>query len=134
MLVGCSDTAVFWAITENAGYELSRADTDCFNATWSPDSRWLQAEDALIDPFTGQIVHRWAPGLVYSSWSPDNRRFAGITLGGNPMLLIADVYSGEELLRMVLPQPANDVAWSPDGSMIAVCYEDGSIQIWRVDQ
>jgi WD40 repeat protein len=135
MLATCTDSQIiFWALTDSAGYEISRTSEYYGAAAWSPDGRWLQTLDALVDPFTGQTVHQWADELYAVSWSLDNRRFAGTTYANNPMLVIVDAYSGDELLRMALPEFAQDVAWSPDGSMIAVCYEDGSIQIWRVDQ
>jgi hypothetical protein len=137
LLAACGDAQIIiWDVV--AEYQINTGAMPCgMHIAWSPDSQWVASAGGLFNPFTSEVVQAVNDSDLLS-WSPDSRRIVFVKYeqqgDDTTELVVYDINIREELLLMRLPQPANDVAWSPDGSMIAVCYRDGSIQIWRVDQ
>lgn len=71
------------------------------------------------------------PGLVAlrAAFSPDGMVIALAT--GNSDLRLLDAKSGEQLRRVILDQPANAVAFSPDGKLL-VSGGGVTVQLWEV--
>jgi serine/threonine protein kinase/WD40 repeat protein/tetratricopeptide (TPR) repeat protein len=103
--------------------------------TFRPDGRQVafghvDGTVSIYDTKTGQRLRRLEPGpgaigfLAYHPWLP---RLA--VAGGNDVT-VWDVETGERLLRLSLPGPANYVAWHPRGHRLAVQYGDHAIGLW----
>jgi Tol biopolymer transport system component len=112
------------------------------NPVWSPDGRWLAAlggtpeETAIvvIDPTTGSIVRRALRTLVPRgrsvTWSPDSKSLATVYLDPakqrSAVVVVVDTTTWEErevasfTSRSSVTAGSPEVAWSPDGSTIAV--------------
>ena len=87
--------------------------------------RFGQGAPAVRDP-TGSA------GLAYS---PDGRRLAEIGGAGHSHRL-RDAGSGKEVLELTSDPSAgipSAIAFSPDGSRLAVSSEDSKVRIWDVD-
>jgi WD40 repeat protein/DNA-binding SARP family transcriptional activator len=68
-----------------------------------------------------------------TAFSPDGTRLAiGLIWDAEPVAIIADVASGEELFRLSgnSDEGTGDVDWSPDGRWIATAGRDAVVRIW----
>lgn len=100
---------------------------------FSPDSKYLaEATD-------GGAVRVWdidtrAPRFVLAApaaavaFSPDDRLLAAL----GDTLKIFDATSGAQLADLPQPALAADMVFTPDGSTIAVAYDDGVVRLWSV--
>jgi WD40 repeat protein len=106
---------------------------------WSPDSRKIVSghSDSTIrvwDAATGAsllVVNDTFPNFVV--WSPDGKTIAS-TGGNDPFsdTILWDAQTGA-ILRTLKGHfaDANEVAFSPDGSKVASCSDDGTIIVWN---
>jgi WD40 repeat protein len=110
----------------------------CNHAAFSPDNRWLVVgnvtEFRVWDVATWQS--RYAPtneasGFYgYSAFSPDSRMLAvGIS---RTAVRLVEASSGRELATLEAPEQRviSWLAFSPDGTQLAVALATGPIQLW----
>ncbi|MBZ0282842.1 MAG: WD40 repeat domain-containing protein [Anaerolineae bacterium] len=110
-------------IPENA-YELQ----------WSSTERYLVTQGTVYDPATGRVIleagipHRYYQPVIV--WNPDDTFFTfraenEIQIWNMTTQQIIEHIPVED--RCCVPR-----AWSPDGTMLALTAEDGTIRIWDV--
>jgi WD40 repeat protein len=100
-------------------------------ASLSPDGSlvagaWPNANRVRVFPTAGGepwVIH--AEGVTSTEFRPDGRRIAVASMGTG-IVRIVDVSSRREVLTLEGPEDIWKVAWSPDGSRIAVARPDGA--------
>ena len=92
-------------------------DGQLFAAAWPHDGDGLVR---IIRVATGEILHelRGVPGAEGTSFSPDGTRLA-ISSVTEPIAVVIDVASGVDLFALEEDLPVTEVAWSPDGALVA---------------
>jgi len=125
-------------------------------AALTADGRWLAAvawgerdHIQLWDTATGRAGYTLRPdtekeGFLRVAFSPDGRwlvsRSGMLRPNGAPLdpagsrLKIWDMNTGQVVRRYTPETYAISVAWSPDGSWLALGMDDGSIKLWRRKQ
>jgi WD40 repeat protein len=104
---------------------------------WTPDSRSLlsRTQDSAItlwDASSGKQVRCLQDAAVTSFvLSPDGKSVAGVWFGP-PFIRLLDLASGKVIHQFGRPQCFGDfdVAWSPDGSLLASSDGWQAIQLW----
>jgi WD40 repeat protein len=105
---------------------------------FSPDGRWLVS---AAHDYRFYEVGSWQPGPTQPreranistsplAFAPDSKILAILQ---NPRLVqLIDVGTGQELARLTSPDPPliSHLAFSPDGSRLAVALRAGVIQVW----
>jgi eukaryotic-like serine/threonine-protein kinase len=105
-------------------------------ARFSPDSRRIAVghkdSDLLIyDLATGRPGRRWPGKTRHVTFRPDGARLAVIENESKPPTCrILEADAGRLVQMFSLGTPAEDVAWSPDGSTIATPRNDQKIDLW----
>ncbi|MBE2222016.1 MAG: PD40 domain-containing protein, partial [Anaerolineae bacterium] len=100
-----------------------------FSMYWSPDSQWLaftSGQDeglSLLNTKTLEIRQLVAPpSLAFAAWSPDSRQLAFASDGQVSIWNVENQAIKEVTSKDYMSPPV----WSPDGSMIATIYQEGS--------
>ena len=117
---------------------LSDCDGVIRDLAFCPQRRQLVVADAgavaLWDADTGGMVTRRTLGAVAVEWAPDGSALAvGGVLDG--ALQLWDGADLSERGRVAAHEGAlTDIAWSPDGSLIATTGSDGCVRVWHAAQ
>jgi serine/threonine protein kinase/WD40 repeat protein/tetratricopeptide (TPR) repeat protein len=104
-------------------------------ASFSPDSRRIvlarDGELLVYDLETGRLSARW-PGRAGSlAFRPDGTQIVVVDNESKaPNWRILEGKSGRILRTFPLRAPADDVAWGPDGTMVAIAGQDFTIDLW----
>jgi WD40 repeat protein/tetratricopeptide (TPR) repeat protein len=106
-------------------------------AEFSPDSRCIVvARDRQLlryDLATGRPSRRWPWNADCLAFRPDGAQIAVIDNDSKPPTCrILEAESGRLVQAFPLRVPAEDVAWSPDGAMLATTsgHPDSKIDVW----
>lgn len=113
-------------------------DTYLRSAAWSPDGSKIAygGNDTtiyLIDTQTGEAIRTYTQHtstVVSIAWRPNGAQIASAGSSGDNRVRIWDPVTGETLKEITASDGFTAVAWSPDGSRLAVSRRDGTIQIW----
>jgi serine/threonine protein kinase/WD40 repeat protein len=102
---------------------------------FSPDSRSiamaLRGELAVYDLASGRPNWRWPGNCSHLAFGTDGSQIAAIDNHGKlPTARILDAGSGRELRVFPIRTTADDVAWGPDGTMLATTSPDFKIDLW----
>jgi WD40 repeat protein len=81
---------------------------------------------SLVDPIGSDAF-----GEVSFSWHPLDDRLAAVTLDGELRIWVATTQ--ELVAERDLGAPVSEVAWSPDGELLALSLYDGTIRIASAD-
>jgi serine/threonine protein kinase len=86
----------------------------------------------LWDAGTGTIKGRLERGCLALAWSPDGKTIAASD-GVDKVLYLLDGQTLETTRQISIYQGIiTDLAFSPDGKQLAICSDDGTIQVWDV--
>ena len=104
-------------------------------ARFSPDSRRIvvarRGEFVVYDLATGQPSRRWPGNAACLAFRPDGAQLAVIDNGSKPPTArILEAESGRPLQAFPIRTQVDDVAWSPDGTMLATTSPDFKIDLW----
>ncbi len=107
-------------------------------ADFSPDSRRIavthqDGELLVYDLTNGQPRRRWpGPAPVHDlAYRPDGARIAVISGDKSPTCRILESETGRLVRSIALPSEGDEVAWSPDGTMLATTMQrDPKIYLW----
>jgi serine/threonine protein kinase/WD40 repeat protein len=108
------------------------------SARFSPDSRRIalvhvDGELLVYDLATGHRIRRWraAPLASDLAFRPDGSRIAVVGGGNAPSCQIMEADSGKLVGSIPLPSTAENVTWSPDGTILATSCADRKIYLWE---
>jgi len=122
---------------------LNNASPVLYGAYFSPDWKniaWIARGSAQVMELESE---RYGPLLNHEdfinsvAWSPDSRLLAiatAATVNGNivPVVVLWDALSGEQLRTLSQSAPIVSLAFSPDGSKLAVLDNSGELQTWSI--
>ena len=119
-----------WFLLDRANGRLNTSG-DVSKLVFSPQGDMLAA---AIDGGTIQLwsipqrhLLRTLPGFHSFSWNPNGKQITA--LSADNILSIWQTSDGQELGKIFVQHHIADIAWSPDGTVIAVGAETGVIQI-----
>lgn len=112
-----------------------------YEIIWSPDSERLAIVELenihLIDNNSGEIIETFYDIGDYISWSPDGNTIASVSLYHNELKFI-DIISSKVFSVQIQDEQQigmyeynYSVDWSPDGKLISIGSDDGSISIFN---
>jgi WD40 repeat protein len=142
---GCQDQSVhIWKATSGEDLEMSGYPTKVRAICWSPDGRFLVTgggADITIWDFSGKGPAGSKPMVrpghvdvpVAFAFRPGfDAQLASI--GKDGAFFLWDLKSGKKPIKLgVKTVAASSLAWSPDGTRLAVGYESGDVCLWNVD-
>ncbi len=138
--------ALFDATTGEMVAELRGQTGGIYDASWSPDSRFLAtaAEDGTVcvwDVIAHKAVRTLGGGgpskAVWSvAWSPDGCRIAAVggLLDGKIRIWEAATGTLQATLDPDDAGGSHDAAWSPDSRRLATAHAPGTVIVWNVDE
>ncbi len=92
------------------------------------------AQIIMLDADTGKELYRIEPGVLGGvgalAFSPDDQQLAASLPDGTAV--VYDVATGEKIAVLDWPKTGGRLAWSPDGTMLAVEGEGGII-LWELE-
>jgi WD40 repeat protein len=102
------------------------------NIAFSPDGRLLATSEAVWDVETRQIIHVFKQGLCAAvDFSPDGSMLA--VANSNGPIMLWDISSWQLVRTLDNPNLSHDIAFSPDGSQLAVHREPNAmVKLWDV--
>src|SRR5262249_42623690 len=90
----------------------------------------------LYDVITWKMVKKWELGLEPElvEFNPDGTRLA---IAGGPSgecreIQVRDVSSGNLKCRLSHPNVLFDIAWQPNGNLLAVASYDSQVYLWNI--
>jgi WD40 repeat protein len=142
---GCQEQSVhIWKAVSGEDLEMSGYPTKVRAIRWSPDGRYLVTgggADITVWDFSGKgpagSRPRVMPGhvdvLVAFAFRPGfDSQFASI--GKDGAFFLWDLNSGGKPIRLgIRLEAASSLAWSPDGTRLAIGYETGDVCLWNMD-
>jgi WD40 repeat protein len=126
-----------WDVSQNPARLLMTIEVanDYDNGTWNADGTLFAIGNQIFDPVSGTQVGQleFDTSRSYSRvWSPDNRVFA-VYGYQRPEISFYNVATGNLIQVEAVPSRyVTALAYSPDGTMLAVGLDDGTIRIWDV--
>jgi WD40 repeat protein len=143
-VAGAAGRVTLWdARTGAAAGELRGLRADSQALAFSPGGGLLAAAEAGFQPPRMRIwdvrrraLTRFEPSINASAiaFSPDETRIAAANgQEGAAGVEIRDVHSGAEVKWLDTPEPTRSVAFSPDGSLLAVGLIDGTVHFFSTD-
>ena len=143
LVAGAQDKAVhLWIPEEDQEFHMSGYETRVGELSFSPDSRWLAtggAQDACVWDCSGAGPDGREPLAL-----PHSGRVCAVafqqahgllaTAGNDGEVALWDVTSREPRVAMIkLTAPASNLAWSPDGTLLAIGSQKGGVLVLKVD-
>ena len=131
-----SGALAVWDVDRSALCLRDPGPVSAWAARFSPDSRRIALghEDGSLRIYevkSGQPSKIWhGPGLVEDlAFRPDGKQLAVDTWGSPGTCRILDVDTGQ-LLRVIALDGHGSVAWSPDGTGLAITSGEAKISLW----
>ncbi len=106
------------------------------DVVYSPDGTQVAAAGGfpdntatLVDPSSGEITHLSGHGgaVTAIAFAPDG----SVATGGDDTTVRFWV-EGESVMRWIVDDWVTDLAFTPDGSVLAVALQEGSVQLWNI--
>jgi WD40 repeat protein len=116
-------------------------ETSCLNVDWSPDGRLLacsQRNALEVRSADGKGQRRFELPFGWTlafkpAFHPDSRRVAACGRAGNARVLDLETGSFVELRGHAPDADVNQIAFSPDGKLVATSSDDGTVRTWHPD-
>lgn len=128
-----SETMQIWDVASNPPQLIQSIEHGSY-PEWSSTGRYLVTQGTVYDPTTGRVIleagipHRYYQPVIV--WNPGDTFF---TFRAEDEIQFWNMTTQQIIERV----PVEDGccvprAWSPDGTMLALTAEDGTIRIWNV--
>ncbi|MBM3905578.1 MAG: hypothetical protein FJ354_02695 [Thaumarchaeota archaeon] len=130
-----------WKIPHKEGndIDIQGYETKITQLSWSKNGKYLATVGGswiVIWDFSGKGPQGQKPEIL-----KDQRKVTQMSYQNNGDLLVSGTKDGAVLFwRQTVPEktrlekhvgsPINHIRWSPDGSSLAICTDDGKIRIW----
>lgn len=115
---------VYTAIIVNEGKTLITGSSDDTFRTWELET------GKLLKTYQGEGKSKFGDVFTLSA-SPDKKRFAMVS--GDNRVRVFDAKTIEKIWEIKLPQEAQVIDWSPDGSMLAAASDDKNLYVLNSD-
>lgn len=105
---------------------------------WSPDGAMLvsggtNSTTIVWDSATGEALYTatWESSIQAVSWSPNSDRWAFAVYDVSIRIRVIDGATGDIVFEEEVTDGSGDLAWSPDGTKLAVAHRD--LTVWDID-
>lgn len=133
------DTSQIEIIDRNGDLDFTHSFTKPSNLiSWSPDGQKLAIAEETSDTKVVHIIDATSNAEWFSyesnntnlAWSADSEHLAYM-ISPKEILVFTDVISGTEIAQ-IQAMAVDSLTLSPDGTMLALGMDDGTIRIWDV--
>ncbi len=135
LFAGGDNTMQIWRVGDDSTQLLHHLWVGTTDMAWSPDGTKLalvrSGQIAVFDALSGETLMNWEIDAPYKTIAWYENDTLAITYGD--VLEIWNIADNTLLATFSLEFPVNDLAWSPDGQIIALASRDGTLRILQLN-